>query len=126
MPGGSLDPDVQPIAISFALDLAIQMSFDRNVRTVHHRGDAMWLARRIEYVRNAGCSRQCNSKVRRRQTERPSSGQKRAERQCGNRQGKRQWNREVKIAGRIPADYRDCDRVDRRNPFKQAQSRDRR
>lgn len=39
--GGSLDPDIQPIAISFALGLAKQMSLDRNARTVQHRGHAM-------------------------------------------------------------------------------------
>src|SRR5208282_1308629 len=78
--GGSLDRDVQPIAISFALDLAIHMSFDRNSRIVHHRGDAMRLARRIEYVSNRYCRGQRKSNVRRRKTERPSSDQKRAER----------------------------------------------
>ena len=41
LPGGSLDPEVQPIAISLALGLAIQMPFDRNARIVHHRGDAV-------------------------------------------------------------------------------------
>src|ERR1035437_7517985 len=59
--GGSLDPDIQPIAISFALGLAKQMSLDRNARTFHRRGHAVGPGRRVEYVRNGYCRGQCKS-----------------------------------------------------------------
>ena len=86
----------------------------------------MRLARRIEYVSNGYCRGQRKSNVRRPKTERPSSGQKRAERCYAERHRKRQWNRDVKIAKRISRGHGNCDRVDRRNPFKQTDCRDRR
>ena len=76
--GGAIDRDVQPIAVSFVLGLAIQMSFDRDARAVGHRGDAIVRGaararsrrQRSRQMRAPGTRRRDRASVERRETSR--------------------------------------------------------